>query len=98
MADSSVIPDVRNAHTDPEPIVTIQETPMSELRYPNETRAYRDARDALAKDEKELADKVKAVAAKRRALPLGGELKEDYVFQWATDGKVGQRVKFSELM
>ena len=24
-------------------------------------------------------------------------MKEDYVFQWANDGKVGQRVKFSEL-
>ncbi len=70
---------------------------MTELRYPNETKAYRDARDALSKDEKELIDKVKAVAAKRRALPPGGPLKEDYVFQWAGGGKVGQRVTFSEL-
>src|ERR1051326_3048685 len=70
---------------------------MSELRYPNETREYRDARDALLNDERELVDTVKAVAAKRRQLPLGGRLKEDYVFQWAIEGKVGQRVKFSEL-
>jgi predicted dithiol-disulfide oxidoreductase (DUF899 family) len=70
---------------------------MSELRYPNESRAYREARDALLQEEQELVDKVKAVAAHRRRLPLGGELKEEYVFQWATDGKVGQRVKFSEL-
>lgn len=70
---------------------------MSELRYPNESPAYRAARDALLKDEQELVDKIKAVAAKRRTLPPGGELKEDYVFQWANDGKVGQRVKFSEL-
>jgi predicted dithiol-disulfide oxidoreductase (DUF899 family) len=70
---------------------------MSELRYPNESREYRDARDSLLKDEKELVDKVKALAAKRRTLPLGGELKEDYVFQWANDGKVGKSVKFSEL-
>ena len=70
---------------------------MSEPRYPNETRAYRDARDALLKDEQELIAKVKSVAEKRRKLPLGGQLKEDYVFQWANDGKVGQRVKFSEL-
>jgi len=70
---------------------------MSDLRYPNETRVYRDARDALLTDEQELVDKIKAVAAKRRGLPLGGELKEDYVFQWANDGKVGQNVKFSEL-
>ena len=70
---------------------------MSDLRYPNESREYRDARDVLLKDEQELVDKVKAVAEKRRALPLGGRLKEDYVFEWANDGKVGSQVKFSEL-
>ena len=70
---------------------------MSDLRYPNESRAYRDARELLLKDEQELIDKVKSVAARRRNLPPGGQLKEDYVFQWANDGKVGQRVKFSEL-
>jgi predicted dithiol-disulfide oxidoreductase (DUF899 family) len=70
---------------------------MSDLRYPNESRDYRAARDALLNEEKELIEKVKAVAAKRRKLPRGGELKEDYVFQWAIDGKVGQRVRFSEL-
>lgn len=70
---------------------------MSEQRYPNESREYRTARDALLKDEQELIDKVKAVAKKRRDLPPGGEVKEDYVFQWANDGKVGRPVKFSEL-
>jgi predicted dithiol-disulfide oxidoreductase (DUF899 family) len=70
---------------------------MSKPRYPNESKKYRAARDALLKEERELVKKVKAVAAKRRKLPPGGELKEDYVFQWANDGKVGQRVKFSEL-
>jgi predicted dithiol-disulfide oxidoreductase (DUF899 family) len=70
---------------------------MSELRYPNESREYREARDSLLKDEQELVDKVKSVAEKRRNLPPGGELKEDYVFEWANDGKVGERVNFSEL-
>src|SRR5512132_4071465 len=70
---------------------------MGELRYANESREYRDARDSLLKDEQELVDKVKSVAARRRTLPLGGQLKEDYVFQWANDGKVGERVRFSEL-
>ena len=70
---------------------------MSKPRYPNESREYRNARDELLKEEQELVDKVKAVAARRRTLPPGGQLKEDYVFQWANDGKVGQRVKFSEL-
>lgn len=70
---------------------------MSELRYPNESREYREARDALLEDEQQLVDKAKAVAARRRSLPLGGELKEDYVFQWANEGKVGERVRFSDL-
>ncbi|MFL5330608.1 MAG: DUF899 family protein [Gemmataceae bacterium] len=70
---------------------------MSELRYPNESKEYRDAREALLKDEQELIAKVKSVAERRRKLPLGGRLKEDYVFQWANDGKVGTNVKLSEL-
>jgi predicted dithiol-disulfide oxidoreductase (DUF899 family) len=51
----------------------------------------------LLKDEQELVDKVNSVASRRRNLPLGGQLKENYVFQWANDGKVGKSVKFSEL-
>ena len=70
---------------------------MTESRYPNESQAYRKAREALLKEEQELVEKTKAVAAKRRTLPPGGQLKEDYTFQWANDGKVGQPVKFSEL-
>jgi predicted dithiol-disulfide oxidoreductase (DUF899 family) len=70
---------------------------MSELRYPNESKEYRAARDALLEEEKALIAKVKAVAAKRRTLPPGGKLKEDYTFQWAGNGKVGKPVKLSEL-
>ncbi len=70
---------------------------MSEPRYPNESREYRAARDDLLRDEQALVDKIKSVAAKRRKLPLGGQLKEDYVFRRANDGKVGESVKFSEL-
>lgn len=70
---------------------------MSDPRYPNESQEYRDTRDALLKDEEELTRKLKSVAGKRRQLPLGGRLKEDYVFHWASDGKVGKPVRFSEL-
>ena len=70
---------------------------MSEPRYPNESREYRAARDDLLRAEQELVDKMKSVAAKRRKLPLGGEVQEDYVFRRANDGKVGEPVKFSEL-
>lgn len=70
---------------------------MSESRYPNESPEYRKVRDQLLEEEKALVEKVKLVAERRRQLPLGGKLKEDYTFQWAIDGKVGQEVKFSEL-
>ena len=36
---------------------------MSDLRYPNESKECREARDSLLKDEQELVDKVKSVAA-----------------------------------
>ncbi len=50
---------------------------MSEPRYPNESAAYRKAREALLEDERELVAKVKALAEKRRKLPPGGRLKQD---------------------
>ena len=60
---------------------------MSALRYPNESKEYRDARDALLEDERELVAKVKSVAEKRRNLPPGGELKEDYASNGRTMGR-----------
>lgn len=65
---------------------------MSEIRFPNESEAYRAARQDLLKLEAELRTKVEEVAAARRALPLGGAAKEDYLFDSA-DGPV----KLSEL-
>ncbi len=70
---------------------------MSELRYPNESPEYRKIRDELLEEEKALVEKTKLVAEMRRQLPRGGRLKQDYEFQWANDGKVGQGVKLSEL-
>ncbi len=58
---------------------------MTETRYPNESAEYRLAREALLAEEKALVEKVKAVAEQRRRLPLGGRIKEDYVFIWATE-------------
>jgi predicted dithiol-disulfide oxidoreductase (DUF899 family) len=70
---------------------------MTKLRYPNETPEYRKARNALLKEEKALIAKVKAVAAKRRKLPPGGKLQEDYVFIGADERNLGQEIRFSEL-
>lgn len=69
----------------------------SEPKYPNESPEYREARDELLEEEKALVERTKALAEKRRQLPLGGQLKEDYVFQWANEGKVGEDVRLSEL-
>jgi predicted dithiol-disulfide oxidoreductase (DUF899 family) len=70
---------------------------MSEPRYPNESQEYRDARDALLREEEELVSKVRQVAELRRQLPQGGRFKKDYEFQWANEGKVGEPVRLSEL-
>jgi predicted dithiol-disulfide oxidoreductase (DUF899 family) len=65
---------------------------MQHLRFPNESTAYREARNALLAEEMELRRQVERVAAHRRALPKGGEVKEDYLFE----GESGQ-VRLSEL-
>jgi predicted dithiol-disulfide oxidoreductase (DUF899 family) len=69
--------------------------PMS-LNFPGESKEYRAARDALLEREIELRRQIEDVAARRRALPPGGLLKEDYVFDIMTDGHPA-RIKFSEL-
>ena len=65
--------------------------------YPNESEAYREARDALAAEEEALIHRVKAIAEQRRQLPRGGRLKENYQFTWATDDRLGETVSFEEL-
>ena len=70
---------------------------MGELTVSKRKQSVSRCARLTAQDEQELIDKVRSAAEKRRKLPRGGQLKEDYVFQWANDGKVGKRVKFSEL-
>jgi predicted dithiol-disulfide oxidoreductase (DUF899 family) len=65
---------------------------LHDVRFPNEPDKYRAARDELLREEIELRRKEEAIAAKRRALPLGGEIRTDYEF----DG-VNGTVKLSEL-
>lgn len=66
------------------------------LTFPGESTEYRAARDALLQKEIELRRQQEAVVARRRALPPGGPLKEDYVFDIMTDGKPA-KIKLSEL-
>ena len=48
--------------------------------FPNESAAYRAARNALLAEEIELRRHVERVAAQRRELPLGGEVARDFEF------------------
>jgi predicted dithiol-disulfide oxidoreductase (DUF899 family) len=53
------------------------------LTFPGQSTEYRAARDRLLEQELELRRAMEAVAAARRALPPGGVVPEDYVFQAA---------------
>src|SRR4029077_10779563 len=78
----------------------MSQTTVHSIRFPGESPAYRSARDELIQAEMDLRKQLEAVAALRRTLPLGGPLKEDYVFEEAgTDlGPTAPRqVRFSEL-
>jgi predicted dithiol-disulfide oxidoreductase (DUF899 family) len=70
---------------------------MTTIRFPGESDAYREARDRLLEREIELRRAIEAVALARRALPPGGEVPEDYVFQGRrADGTTGD-VRLSDL-
>ncbi len=68
------------------------------MRFPGESDEYRAARDDLLRAEVELRRQTEAVAAQRRALPLGGLVAIDYQFE---EGSVlhdeVRRVRMSEL-
>jgi predicted dithiol-disulfide oxidoreductase (DUF899 family) len=66
------------------------------LAFPGESAEYRAARDELLAQEIDLRRAMEDVAAARRALPKGGVVGEDYVFEAAVDGGTGE-VKLSEL-
>ncbi len=53
----------------------------SPVRFPHESAEYRAARTALLQEEIELRRHLERVAAQRRALPAGGEVRGDYRFQ-----------------
>jgi predicted dithiol-disulfide oxidoreductase (DUF899 family) len=65
--------------------------------FPGESPEYRNARDALLEREIDLRRQMEAVAEARRALPPGGEVPEDYVFEELDDRGEVTQVKLSEL-
>ena len=66
-----------------------------DIRFPGESGEYRRERNRLLEAEVELRRAIERVAAQRRALPPGGAVPEDYVFESA--GGDGGKVRFSEL-
>jgi len=72
-------------------------TEMTMITFPNESAEYRTARETLLQKEIELRRAMEDVAVARRALPPGGLVPEDYVFDGLdADGKPA-RIKLSEL-
>jgi predicted dithiol-disulfide oxidoreductase (DUF899 family) len=68
------------------------------VRFPGETDDYRQARNELLETEIELRRQIEAVAAQRRALPLGGQAPVDYRFEEAAGHADATRtVRLSEL-
>jgi predicted dithiol-disulfide oxidoreductase (DUF899 family) len=67
------------------------------LTFPGESPEYRAARDRLLEQEMELRRQIEAVAAARRALPPGGVVPEDYVFESAGLGGSATEVRLSDL-
>ena len=57
------------------------ESPLHSLRFPGESDEYRRAREELLRAEIDLRRRVEAVAGLRRALPGGGPVPTDYVFE-----------------
>jgi len=70
---------------------------MSHLAYPNESAEYRKARSALLAEEMALRRQIEIVAARRRALPLGGEVPEDYVLERIGENGMPEKVEMSKL-
>src|ERR1700736_4215344 len=67
-------------------------------KFPGESPEYRRARNSLLRAEVKLRNQIEAVAAQRRKLPAGGEVKTDYVFDASAPGeKDFKQVRLSEL-
>ena len=67
------------------------------VTFPGESAEYRAARDRLLAQEIALRRAIEAVAASRRALPPGGPVPEDYIFEGAGSDGAPTSVKLSEL-
>jgi len=74
---------------------------LHDKNFPGESPGYREARDRLLEAEIKLREQIEEVASQRRKLPLGGRLKEDYLFEEGPADLLGpdtsMQTKFSDL-
>lgn len=70
---------------------------MTGFRFPNETDEYRARRDELLELEVRLRALGEEVTQARLALPRGGRLREDYVFESVDRHGSVRETRFSEL-
>ncbi|MFK7843742.1 MAG: DUF899 family protein [Rhodothermales bacterium] len=70
---------------------------MHTKRFPGESEAYRHARNELLEEELLLRKQIEAVARKRRSLPQGGALKENYIFERLNEEGEVVQVEFADL-
>ena len=68
-----------------------------DIVFPGESAGYRAARARLLEQEIELRRAMEEVAVSRRALPPGGPVPQDYIFQGARAGGDQIDVRLSEL-
>jgi predicted dithiol-disulfide oxidoreductase (DUF899 family) len=82
-------------------MATPSQSPLHTVRFPGESESYRAARNELLLAEVALRKQIEAVAELRRKLPVGGALKEDYVFEEGAadlgDSSVTKAVRIPEL-
>ena len=79
-------------HDDPKP-----QRRLEHLQFPGEDTAYRTARNTLLDEEIALRRQIERVSAQRRALPPGGLVREDYVFEGLDRNRRPAQMKLSEL-
>jgi predicted dithiol-disulfide oxidoreductase (DUF899 family) len=67
------------------------------IAFPGESAQYRTARDLLLEQERELRRVTETVAEARRALPPGGPVPENYVFEGEGSGGAPTKITLSDL-